>query len=168
MCSTTHSVTRKEMASFLEVNFALCTRRGSQRAEFLKKVHKPPLRASVINFELNGFNASIWVPWSPSDPKKLWCTDRSIQIHKICVKKLHVCTYFILKSTLRFVNLFVNVSRVCGFAATLRSFQAKTSEIRSATNVPLLFLPLLRFAQWGKKLFESESKFSFLTFPTSF
>ena len=71
MCSTTHSVTRKEMASFLEVNFALCTRRGC--------------------------------------------------------------------------------------AATLRSFQAKTSKIRSATNVPLLFLPLLRFAQWGKNLFESES-----------
>ena len=57
MCSTTHSVTRKEMASFLEVNFALCTRRGC--------------------------------------------------------------------------------------AATLRSFQAKTSEIRSATNVPLLFFLFL-------------------------
>ena len=60
--------------------------RAAQRAKFAKKVHKPPLRVNVINFELNGFNASIWVPWSPSDPKKLWCTDRSIQIHKICVK----------------------------------------------------------------------------------
>ena len=28
---------------------------GAQRAKFLKKVQKPP----VINFELNGFNASI-------------------------------------------------------------------------------------------------------------
>ena len=36
-----------------------------------KKVHKPPLRVNAINFELNGFNASIWVPWSPSHPKKL-------------------------------------------------------------------------------------------------
>ena len=38
--------------------------------KFAKKVHKPPLRANVINFELSGFNASIWVTWSPSDPKK--------------------------------------------------------------------------------------------------
>ena len=35
-----------------------------------KKVHKPPLWVNVINFELNGLDASIWVPWSPSDPKK--------------------------------------------------------------------------------------------------
>ena len=44
---------------------------AAQRAKFAKKVHKPPLRVNAINFELNGFNASIWVPWSPSDPKKL-------------------------------------------------------------------------------------------------
>ena len=44
---------------------------GAQRAKFAKKVHKPPLRVNFIDFELNGFNASIWVPWSPSDPKKL-------------------------------------------------------------------------------------------------
>ena len=50
----------------------------TQRAKFAKKVHIPPLRVNVINFELNGFNASIWVPWSPSDPKKSRCTDRSI------------------------------------------------------------------------------------------
>ena len=50
-------------------------------------VHKPPLGDNVITFELNWFNACIWVPWSPSDPKKSWCTDRSNQIHKICVKK---------------------------------------------------------------------------------
>ena len=28
-------------------------------AKFAKKVHKPPPRVNVINFELNGFNASI-------------------------------------------------------------------------------------------------------------
>ena len=44
---------------------------GTQRAENVKKVHKPPLGVNVINFELNGFNASMWVPWSPLDPKKL-------------------------------------------------------------------------------------------------
>ena len=43
----------------------------AQRAKFAKKVHNSPLRFYVINFELYGFNASIWVPWSPSDPKKL-------------------------------------------------------------------------------------------------
>jgi hypothetical protein len=59
---------------------------AAQWAKFTKKVHKPPLRINVINFELDGFNASIWVPWSPSDSKKLSCTDKSIQIHKICVK----------------------------------------------------------------------------------
>ena len=48
---------------------------GAQRAKFAKMVHKPPLGVSIINFELNGFNASIWVPWSPSDPKKSWCTE---------------------------------------------------------------------------------------------
>jgi hypothetical protein len=35
---------------------------GTQWAKFAKKVHKPLLRVYVINFELNGFNASIWVP----------------------------------------------------------------------------------------------------------
>ena len=33
----------------------------------------------LLNY-LNGFNASIWIPWSPVDPK-------SNQIHKICAKK---------------------------------------------------------------------------------
>ena len=45
--------------------------RAAQRAKFTKKVHKPSLRINVIDFELDGFSASIWVPWSPSDPKKL-------------------------------------------------------------------------------------------------
>ena len=35
----------------------------------------------------------------------------------ICVKnKLHVCTYSIVRFTLRFVNLFVEFSQVCGAA----------------------------------------------------
>ena len=45
-------------------------RGAAQRAKFAEKVHKPPLWVNVINFELNGLDASIWVPWSPSDPKK--------------------------------------------------------------------------------------------------
>ena len=63
---------------------------ASQRAKFAEKVHKPPLWVNVINFELNGLDASIWVPWSPSDPKKSWCTDRSIQIHKKQAAFLHL------------------------------------------------------------------------------
>ena len=48
---------------------------GAPRAKFAEKVHKPPLWVIVIKLiELNGLDASIWVPWSPSDPKKLWCT----------------------------------------------------------------------------------------------
>ena len=35
---------------------------ATQRAEIAEKVHKPPLGVDVINFELNGFNAFIWVP----------------------------------------------------------------------------------------------------------
>ena len=63
---------------------------GAPRAKFAEKVHKPPLWVNVINFELNGLDASIWVPWSPSDPKKSWCTDRSIQIHKKQAAFLHL------------------------------------------------------------------------------
>ena len=54
---------------------------GTKIAE---KVHKPPLGANVINFELDGFNASIRVPWSPSDQKKYNpLIEVSIQIHMI-------------------------------------------------------------------------------------
>ena len=91
--------------------------RAAQRAKFAEKVHKPPLWVNVINFELNGLDASIWVPWSPSDPKKSWCTDRSIQIHKKQAAFLHL--YRVarrLRFTLKFVNLFVDVSRVCGMS----------------------------------------------------
>ena len=44
---------------------------GTQRAKISKKVHKPLLAVNVILFELNGFNAFIWVPRSRSDPKKI-------------------------------------------------------------------------------------------------
>ena len=63
---------------------------ASQRTKFAEKIHKPPLWINVITFELNGLNASIWVPWSPSDPQKSWCTDRSIQIHKKQASFLHL------------------------------------------------------------------------------
>ena len=66
---------------------------AAHSAKFTEKVHKPPLWVYVINFELNGLDASIWVPWSHSDPKKSWCTDKSIQIHKICVNKQAKCMH---------------------------------------------------------------------------
>ena len=42
---------------------------AAQRAKFARKVHKPPLGVDVINFELNGFNVFLWVPWSLSESK---------------------------------------------------------------------------------------------------
>ena len=44
---------------------------GTQSAKIAEKVHKSALAVNVINFESNGFNASIWVPWSHSESKKL-------------------------------------------------------------------------------------------------
>ena len=44
---------------------------NTQKAKITKKVHKPPLGINAINFESKGFNASIRVPWSPSDTKML-------------------------------------------------------------------------------------------------
>ena len=38
--------------------------RALHRAKFSEKVHKPPLWVNVINFGINGLNASKWVPWS--------------------------------------------------------------------------------------------------------
>ena len=114
---------------------------GAQRAKIVKKVHKPPLRVNVLKFELNG---SIWVPWSPSNPKKLWCLDRSTQIHMRSenpyLSKSHqdwslvlrgsfvtkscqapfICElllfFIIAVAQLRFLNLYVKVSWVCGLA----------------------------------------------------
>ena len=43
---------------------------ATQRAKLAEKVHKPPLRVNVINFEVNGFNASIYgSPGVPQTPK---------------------------------------------------------------------------------------------------
>ena len=41
----------------------------------------------VTFLELNGSNASMWVSWSPSDPKKSQCIAQCIQTHQICVNK---------------------------------------------------------------------------------
>ena len=65
---------------------------------------------SVINFELNGLDASIWVPWTPKSH------DALIEVFKFIRSKLHVCTYIeseTLKIYFEVVNLFVKVSRVC-------------------------------------------------------
>ena len=40
---------------------------AAQRTKIAEKVHKPPHGVYVINFELNGFNASIWTP--PESPR---------------------------------------------------------------------------------------------------
>ena len=58
-------------------------RRGAQRAKFAEKVHKPPLGVNVIDFELKGFNASIWIPRTPKSH------DALIEVFKFirCVKK---------------------------------------------------------------------------------
>ena len=46
----------------LMLNLNSKLRVATQRAKFAEKVHKPPLCINVINFELNWFDASIWVP----------------------------------------------------------------------------------------------------------
>ena len=56
----------------MKLNIYQCNKlpHGTQRAKFSKNVHKPPHWVNVINFELDGLDASIWVPWKHSDPKK--------------------------------------------------------------------------------------------------
>ena len=49
----------------------VCKYGGAQRAKFTEKVDKPTLGVNVIDFELNGFNAFIWVPWSTSGHPKM-------------------------------------------------------------------------------------------------
>ena len=44
---------------------------GAHRVKIGEKVHKPPLGINIINLELNGFDASIWVLQTPSESKKL-------------------------------------------------------------------------------------------------
>ena len=53
---------------------------------------------------------SLGVPQTPKS------CDALIEVFKFIryvLKKLHVCTYSSVQFTLRFVNLFVEVSRVC-------------------------------------------------------
>ena len=52
-----------------------------QMAKIAEKAHitNLTLGVSVIKFEFDGFNASIWVPWSPSDQKKY---DALIEVFK--------------------------------------------------------------------------------------
>jgi hypothetical protein len=40
---------------------------------FINKI-KNLLQISEKKISINGLDASIWVPWSPSDPKKSWST----------------------------------------------------------------------------------------------
>ena len=47
------------------------------------------------------------------DPQTQKSRDALIKIFKF-IKKLHICTFSPVQFTLRFVNLFVEVSRVCG------------------------------------------------------
>ena len=39
-------------------------------AKIAQSVKKPPRTVNVIDFDFFGFNASIWVSWSPLGPKK--------------------------------------------------------------------------------------------------
>ena len=64
---------------------------AAQRAKFAEKVHKPPLWVNVINFELNGLDASIMVPLKSHRPQK--SHDALIKIFKFIRNKLHFCTY---------------------------------------------------------------------------
>ena len=51
------------------------------------KCKETPSQVNAIDFEIFGFNVSIWVPWSPLVSKKSRYIGRIIQIHKICVEK---------------------------------------------------------------------------------
>ena len=88
-----------------------------QRTKFAQKVHKLTLRFNVINFELNGFNASISVTWTPSDQPKMWCSDIGSQIHKICVKKAACLHLFYHKISFEVCEPF-RISRVWGVPPT--------------------------------------------------
>ena len=54
---------------WLFLSYDIALRGSAQRAKLSEKVQKPSLGVNFINFELNVFNASIWVPWSPSAQK---------------------------------------------------------------------------------------------------
>ena len=61
--------------------------RAAPWARLANFVKKPPLVVNVTYLKLNAFNASMWVSWSLSNPKKSQCIDQFIQIHQICVNK---------------------------------------------------------------------------------
>ena len=72
----------------------LRSKNGAQKAKITEKVHKPALAVNVINFELNRFNASIWVPWSPSDTKSYNALIKVFKfIRYVERNKMHFCLY---------------------------------------------------------------------------
>ena len=84
----------------------------ARAANFVKK---PPLIVNVTYLEVNCFNASMWVPWSPSDPKKWQCIDQFIQIHQICVNKHKYENHINLQVSLHFWSIWPTVRRhPCG------------------------------------------------------
>ena len=117
-------------------------RTDSQRAKFIEKVHKPPLWVNVVDFELNGFNASLGVSLTPKSHDALITIYSSLvflmsakivssrvkrandveNIKHYLVSKyllffIMICSFYPgnCKSPIcvRFVNLFAKASRVC-------------------------------------------------------
>ena len=78
---------------------------GALWARIAQNVKKPPLTVNNIDFEIFGFNVSIWVPWSPLGAKKSCYIGRIIQIHKICGEKQGAfCSIF--KISLKLLHSF--------------------------------------------------------------
>ena len=61
-------------------------RTAVQRAKFAKKVHKPPLRVNVINFELNGYNHQYGSLGVPQTPKSCDALIEVLKFIYVCVK----------------------------------------------------------------------------------
>ena len=74
-------------------------------------VKKPPLIVNVTYLKINGFNASMWVSWSPSDPKKSQCINRCIQIHQICIDKHGYDIHIKFEVSLHFWAIWPTVCR---------------------------------------------------------
>ena len=79
----------------------------ARAANFVKK---PPLIVNVTYLKLNGFNASMWVSWSPPDPKKSQLIDWCIQILQICVNKHEYDIHIKFEVYLQFWPIWPNVS----------------------------------------------------------
>ena len=82
-----------------------------------------PKRFTNLLSGLNGFNASIWISWSPSDPQSY---DSLVEVFKFIRHVLHFCAYSTIRFTLRFVNLFIEVSRVCVSVCNLKVEESLT------------------------------------------